>query len=351
MLLCALLFSLTANAANVPDLYQAAVPVSDRSAASRQEAVKDALKVVLVKVSGNTNVASVPAVAGRLSQAQALLQQYRYLVPSDTPLGITGLQLQVQFDPTGVNQLLQATGQAVWPNNRPRLGVWLFVEGLDNQTRAITKNMGSEDPLAAMPFLLMQDASDRGVPIVLPTQSMIKANAIDIDDADRLSNTTLRPVLTALNADGLLIGRIVQIDSQTWQSHWVFILGEDTMQWQSSNTDLSTLFSGVFTNVADNLTQQFAVLPDDQNANRVLLSVDHIDSAADFSRVMHYLKQLSLVGQIQVVRVDHQNLVVALQTNGGEQALRQALQFGHVLIPAPQGAGDAPEMIRYQIAQ
>ena len=347
MLLCIV----STKAANVPDLYQGTVPVDDRSAASRQAAVQNALKVVLVKVSGNANVASVPAVAARIDQANTMLQQYRYLASLQTPLGTTGLQLQAKFDAASVNQLLQQAGQALWPNNRPRLGVWLFVEGLDNTTHTMTTDLDAADPLAVLPFLLKQAAHDRGVPIVLPTQSIVKANQIDMNDLDNLPDTALMPLLTTLHADGLLIGRIVQMGDNAWQSNWTFVLGQDTMQWQSTNTDLNTLFDGVFTNVADNLAQQFAVLPDDQNGNKVLLSIDQVKDAKTFSHLIHYLDQLSLVSQVQVVRANNQTVVVALQTNGGEQALRQALQFGHVLLPAPQRADDDNDMIRYQIAQ
>ena len=347
MLLCVI----GAKAANVSDLYQGTVPVDDRSATARQGAVQAALKVVLVKVSGNANVASVPAVAARLSQANTLLQQYRYLAPMQTPVGTTGLQLQAKFDTNGVNQLLQQAGQALWPNHRPSLGVWLYVDGLDNTTHTITSDMDTADPLAVMPFLLEQTADNRGVPIVLPSAAMVKANPIEVDDLDNLPNTSVVPILTALHVDGLLVGRIIQMGDNTWQSHWTFILGQDTMQWQSTNTDLNVLFDGVLANVVDNLTQQFAVLPDNQNGNKVLLSIDQVKDAKTFSRLMRYLNQLSLVLQVQVVRVTDQTVVVALQTNGGEQALRQALQFGHVLVPAPIYTDDDSEIMRYQIVQ
>ena len=89
---------LTAQAADVRDLYQASISVPDQSTKTREQAIEQALLIVLGKVSGNTTIASVPQVQMRLSEASHLVEQYRYQPSQTTPLGATGLQLTVQFD-------------------------------------------------------------------------------------------------------------------------------------------------------------------------------------------------------------------------------------------------------------
>ncbi|MBT8131025.1 MAG: DUF2066 domain-containing protein [Gammaproteobacteria bacterium] len=78
MMLIVFAVSGLADAANVPGLYSATVPVADRSEEARLQAYQDSLAAVLVKVTGDRNISSDPEFLPLLETAPVLLQQYRY---------------------------------------------------------------------------------------------------------------------------------------------------------------------------------------------------------------------------------------------------------------------------------
>ena len=66
------------RAVEVTGLYEAEVPVSGQSTAERVAASRTALEEVLVKVSGNADVAQLPQLEPLLSQAEQWVQRYQY---------------------------------------------------------------------------------------------------------------------------------------------------------------------------------------------------------------------------------------------------------------------------------
>ncbi len=343
---CLLLTSL--HAQSTLNLYQVAVPVTNRSAPARQAAIQHALTVILIKISGNADVASVPQVKTRLRRANTLVQQYSYLLPTLTSPDPIDLQLQVQFDPTAVNKLLTDAGQAVWPNQRPRIAVWLAVIN-DNERLVLTNDNITNQVFNAATNSLQRIAEQRGIPIVLPSSALIEQQSISFADVYTLSRTTLMPSVGTLQADALLIGRIIQRDSDQWQASWSFVVNDELMQWQTDGTDLQMVFSHMIADVADSLLQRFAVLTDVGTQQRVMLTIEHIEDANTYARVINYLNQLPLVSQVDTVDVTDDHIVVAISADGGQQALQQAVNFGHVLIPI-QKTPDVSQPIRYRVA-
>jgi len=54
------------------------VPVQSTDSAERAKQISQALAQVLVKVSGNTAISSLPAVASQLAHADSFVQKYSY---------------------------------------------------------------------------------------------------------------------------------------------------------------------------------------------------------------------------------------------------------------------------------
>jgi len=67
----------------VSNLYEASVPVTQRSDAALSEAARRALSQVFVKVSGSDAVLSYPEVSTALGKARSYVQQYAYVVDDD----------------------------------------------------------------------------------------------------------------------------------------------------------------------------------------------------------------------------------------------------------------------------
>ena len=79
LLLVLLLGSISAlQAAPVTGLYQAEVPAAGRAAEQRNQAIRDAFGRVLVKVTGNRNIAAREELREGVANAARYVQQYSY---------------------------------------------------------------------------------------------------------------------------------------------------------------------------------------------------------------------------------------------------------------------------------
>ena len=107
------------RAAARADLYQATVPLADRSEAAQSAAFEAALKSVLVRVTGRRTADEDPALAPLIHDARRYVQQYR--AASDN-------QVWVAFDGSAIERWLTQNGQPLWGHERPATFVWLGVQ-------------------------------------------------------------------------------------------------------------------------------------------------------------------------------------------------------------------------------
>jgi hypothetical protein len=86
--------------------YEAAVPVADQSAAARDPALREALRQVVARISGEAAAWSAEPL---IDEAPRLVQHYGYRRDADNML-----QLVAGFDGRAVEQRLKAQGLPVW---------------------------------------------------------------------------------------------------------------------------------------------------------------------------------------------------------------------------------------------
>ncbi len=103
--------SAMAFAADSPDLVTAKVSVPDQSSASLQKALPQAFAQVLVNVSGNPNISSVPAVANNKRDLSTFLQNYSF-IRENGPQGEAELSVQITFDKAAIDDFLREAGQS-----------------------------------------------------------------------------------------------------------------------------------------------------------------------------------------------------------------------------------------------
>jgi hypothetical protein len=101
------------------DLYQATVPISDRSEQSQTVAFQAALKVVLSRITGQRSGDQDAALAPLLANARQYVQQYRPAADN---------QMAVVFDGPAIERWLSKNGRPVWGQERPATFVVLAVQ-------------------------------------------------------------------------------------------------------------------------------------------------------------------------------------------------------------------------------
>lgn len=100
-----------ASAASAPSLYTAVVPDADP-----QQAAQDAMRAVLVRLTGSRDAASDPGLAALVTDAAHYVQLQR-----TTTTGAT----QVLFDGNTLSAAISSAGRSIWSPERPLLWVTL----------------------------------------------------------------------------------------------------------------------------------------------------------------------------------------------------------------------------------
>ena len=321
--------SFSVNAVRVPALYEAEVPVSGQQANSRRDAIGMAMKMVLVKLTGDRNAPGRTALIPVIETAEKYVQQYRY-VEVTQPSGPDALgtefqlRLRIRFDESNLNNALRDLGIQVWGRERPSILVWMAMQN-ENVRKILNPE---EDPDYFS--IADQTARTRGIVLMFPLFDLEDSSSLRVSD---IWGGFQAPVLNASRRyypDTILTGRIESLVPGIWEGSWTAYIGEDRHSWTTEGSYPEAVFSEGVDGVADLLAVRFAqgdVLSDGDIQIKVL----DVNTVDQYARALGYLESLSTVARVEVKEVSHGNIVLILTAHGGGQAITQAINFGRVL--------------------
>lgn len=296
-----LLCGALAPAATVNGLYDAQVPVADRSERAREQAFGVALAAVAVRVSGRSDAG---ARLGATGGAKRYVQRYGY---------VPGGLLDVGFDSAGVDQLLEQAGLPTWGRERPSVAVLLPV-GLAASAEARGQ--------------VEQAARARGVPLVIPA-----GETSGVTDASQLAALAAK-----YRTDAVLIGHLSGNAAGPAQLDWTFALGPTVSETQGS------LHEGV-NFAADACARLYATAAN--VAAQVLLDVAGIVDLDAYAKTLNYLSALSVVRGVQVESVARDVVRFKLNLRGDQDALRRTIALERLLV-ADTASGSDRLYFKYQ---
>jgi uncharacterized protein len=323
--------SLTVWAATFPEgLNTAVVPAASQSAVDLHTAFVNGFLQVLVKITGNSQVGSLPGVQQQLPQVDRYVQKYRYL----------GNNLQVAFDEHALITLLAQAQQPLWLSARPQTLVWLSVANNPpvNASQTTDPNL----------LTLQNTANLRGIPISFPQ--------MDADDqaiwqtknqGGAFNQETLQKIADRYHVPAILYGEMSQQADQTWNATWFLSWGGQNWQWQSNSPQSETILTGAITKVADVMGQALAVNLDQQNTSHIWLVVMGVENLSDYKAAVNELKRCEPVIGVSVREVGSHGVLLQLTTMGeGDEALEIALNANEHFT-ASNPSSDQAYVLRY----
>lgn len=323
----------TAAALTRSELYQAAVPLADRSDGAHAAAFQVALGEVLVRVTGRRNAAEEAVFAPLLSNSRRYVQQYR---------GAPNNQVWVSFDGPAIERWLTQNGQPLWGHERPTTFIW--VEVASGAAPSATASAGgaatSATGTAGMAGVLMADdtselkstldavASVRGIPLIWPTAADVQKLHAEA------SSASVMDMGRARGANAALLGRASN-NSGSAALRW-------TLLYQDRNSEFAGTLEGI-NRAADTYAGLFA-------ASGVLAPVDievsGVEDLRSYATIQGYLESLSFVSQVNVMGLTGDTVSYRLTTRGGIESLQHALALNGTLQSLP--AGDS-KVQRFQL--
>jgi len=316
------LFSISpAFAVKVNSLYVAKIGVTTQSQEEQQKAESQALRQVLIKVTGDSHIIDNPTLKTALTVSEKWIQAFGFIAPHNTP---TPYLLEIEFDRNGVNHLLRSAAIPIWGENRPLIVTWILAENKDHPPTLLSADHFS--------LLFKQQADRYGLPIQLPCMDSIDQTQISQNDIIQMDSIKLVKASKRYRSNSILIGHIVQTPAglhSTWQ------LIADKSQWHftlTAKTD-SEIAENIVDQVTYALSHHYAVLTSNDIQKNILLKVLGINEHADFTQLVRYLHHLTPVVNVGIVRITGNEVLLSLSLRSTQQSFMQAIALGSKLTP------------------
>ena len=260
-LLPALLVVATARAVTVPDLYETSQPVDG----SRDAAFVEALRTVLVRVSGQRDAALR---VGEVSDPRKYVQRFGFTADN---------VLQVGFDSSSIDQLLSKAGLPIWGRERPATVVMFGVEE-GGAWRWLTGDTPAQEREA-----IARVARQRGLPLKWPVMDA-QERAEASSDSPGLLQAAAR-----YEANAVLLGR-----ARGGVVQWTLLSDEGAAQASGGLED------GVHL-AADTFARVFAA--SGSQLGSVIVEVAGISDLNAYAATLNYLEGMTLVRGVALEQV------------------------------------------------
>jgi hypothetical protein len=304
-------------AATLGNLYESTVTVGGSGEAARNAAFQEALRDVLVRVTGRRDAPSVPGLAGLVADARRYVQTFR---------SAPGGQLVISFDSNAIENAVAASGLPMWGAERPALLVWLAVDRGNGQRALVGASSQGEERRA-----VERAAAQRGLPVLWPALGPGDFPQQRLDDVLNGRTEQLAQAMQRYGADGVIVGRATASAGASYAVDWSFTGEGGPGQVRGGLAD------GVHL-AADRYAGQYA----SASAARLVevpFSVSGVTRLEDYAEVMRQLGTVSVIRGLQLVEVAPESLVVRAAVRGDAEALKRALALKGAFVPVESGAG------------
>ena len=293
-----IVISLPAFGESLGDLYSVTVPYTGENESAFRQAMRD----VLVRVTGRRDAPELENLAPLVAQASRYVASYRRA---------PGNQLTVNFDGSAIENAVDASGLAFWGNERPVTLVWLAIDRGSGR-RALV----SATDTSAEKTRIDANAERRGLPLVWPDagDDLVRA----MQQAWSGAQDGLIDAARRYGADGVLIGRARQSDSGTYSVDWSF-----------SSAGVAATASGELEAGPELAAERYAGIYASRGASQrseQLVTITGIGSLEAYAAALKTLSKLAPVRGVTVDEVTPDAVSFLVNVRGDPESLHQAIQ-------------------------
>jgi len=335
------LFACGARAGEVTGLYNSALLVPEQHREPATEHLAEGLAQVLIRVSGNRNILGKPAVREALQTPGPFLRGFEFRNTGAAIADANGNQqraqaLALQFDNTQVDALLRNASERPLGSQRPTVMLWLAAEQ-NNRRDYVSPDGRAMEPL-------LQRAEMRGLPVQLPLYDLTDQQDLPISDLWGQFQRGIEQASGRYRPDATLAGRMRPDSNGQWLAEWMLLSQSGVQRFTTGGTADQALTDAA-DQVADRLFSALAGVGGSNYMEGLQLDITNIRTLGDFTSVVDYLKQLTLVNTVQVEQVNGTRVLLRVQLDGRAQQLERAIRLEPRMAPVVTDVVDNGEQL------
>ena len=350
-LLLLLVLAGPAQAVVVDRLYQAVVPVDDTGPGARDEAFRQALRQVLLRLTGDpADVRElVPADDGGSTPERALDgDTARFIDAFSYRRNEEKLELHATLSAPAVGQMLAERGVAVWGASRPRILVWFAVD--DRGDRELIHRENTLPPFLEEPMQpldreaiaaergpwkepLWAESQRRGLPLALPFHDDRDRSEVSLSEIWGLFQRPIKKASRRYPHDLMATVRVNRAGGG-WRARWQLWRGDDRVADGVVREDERAMVVRQLVDAwADRLADRYAVAPPKgQDLRSSHMVVTNVGSLESYAGVRRSLAGLEPIRSVQVETVQQHHLTLELAFNGDLRVLRDYIGLDERLV-------------------
>ncbi len=349
--LVALLYGLLAGSAYadvVQKLYEASLPLESRQTELSQALVREGLRQVFVRVSGQTSIDTNAVIAEALANPQPFLSQYNFRRQFSDSEQVK-LKLEMSFSPRQVNATLQSADLPVWSANRPSVLVWAMVDTLEGR-----RLLSAEEPSAVLDAL-QAEAYRRGLALQFPLLDLEDRSNLSVDALWMMVESEVRRASERYRPSYILMGKATELSSGSWLASWAVLEGELSQRLDAQGFDPREMLAPAIDLLADSQARQYALAGTAFQEKGNLIEVEGLPNFRDYAQMLVYLESLAVVQHANVVWAKGDRMVLDLVLKDSfSKAQRFLLLDGRLQLLSEQelsntnSSSGLPVQARYQ---
>ena len=266
-----------------------------------------------------------------MQKADYYVQEYSY---SSSSADSSQYILQIRYEAEDINHFLKKANLPYWRENRPLILIWLVAPN----AQGVPEIIGSE-AASRLITLIKQTARKDGLPAIFPMMDVADVSQVTPEDVSKLSLPILKEAAKRYSPDALLIGTLTS-EGNVFKSQWQLILGNDQWNWTLTEGDEEALITHLFSQVSKTLAKHYAEKT--VNAPQLLLrlEVSHVAERNDLGQLIQYLKQLTLVQQVQLSEISGDIAQLSVLISGTLVDFQENAAINQHLVLKSQDAGN-----------
>lgn len=340
------LISVNLAALEVDDLYQVNVVVDSQTREQREQAIKEALQGVFLKVGGKKSVLTHKVLQQAQKRASRYVSQYRYQRKDGQ------LSLVVSFNEDKVNQLFKEANLALWGSLRPQVLLWLIDE------QGHSRSMIAADAVSDIPVSVNDFSLKRGLPIVMPLMDLTDNEQVLLSDFWGYFPEQIQQASLRYFADTIVVMRVSDSSLLTEQEHGIasntinkVSCGllckqpelEETpkvLDWRVytqgalytqryQGVDKITLIKQGLSDITELIYQSYALLASAEND--FVIEVNNVTSLTSDSHLFNFLADLSAVKAVTLISAQGDVRQFKLDLMGSKSSFLASLKLNNKL--------------------